>query len=38
MGTPFPLDLSPHFRSHLSNLTIQSQWEILNSSPQNLLL
>ena len=37
-GTPVLSDLCPRFLSPLSNLPIQLQWEILNSSPQNLLL
>ena len=38
MGTPFLSDLSPHFLSPLSNFPLQPQWEILNPSPENLLL
>ena len=38
MGTPFLSDLSPHFLSPWSNFPIQPQWEILNPSPENLLL
>ena len=37
-GTPFLSDLSSCFLLPLSNLPFWPQWEILNPSPQNLLL
>ena len=37
-GMPFLSDVSPCFLLPLFNLPIQPQWEILNLSPQNLLL